>query len=154
MTILRNFRKAIHKRGLLGAIAKNAITQMKKWKNHEPSLSEAEIATNIFNLRYKKGFYSKNEKRKVEEYSVKEFQFESLMDFCLASLDIEGNISPKDQKAFKFSSEMLEEILDDLGYKKEVSQHRELFDRFEMTSSKISFFAVQWFEKFYGFGKR
>jgi len=97
MGFLRNIKKAIHKRGVIGAIAKNAINQFNKWKIKDPKLSEAEIAFNIFILRYSLGVFTKKEKEKILKYLESEFNVDTLIGFCLVSLDIEGNINPMDK---------------------------------------------------------
>ena len=45
------------------------------------------------------------------------FECESLMDFCLVSLDVEGHIDPSDGKVFFEIAEIIIEELERLGFR-------------------------------------
>lgn len=150
MNIGSNIKKIIHKYGLLGSIAKNAISQFKKWKAKQPNLTEAEISQNIFDFRYSNGNFSKTERIKINKYYESDFKCQSLLDFCLISLDVEGNINPLDNKVFNETAKYLEIILDDYGYPKEDETTGTFLDKLNVSSSKICSFYNQWFKKIMG----
>jgi len=129
--------KWLQKRGLAGMIPRNAYEQYQKWLRKDSTLSEAEIAEGIFSLRYIMGnpILNQDETRRLGSYMESDFKCESLMDFCLASLDIEGHIDPLDGKAFFDTAKTIIEELERLG--------------FRVTNDKISHFVGKWNEHIY-----
>ena len=107
------------KKGLAGMIPKNAFVQYQKWQKKGSSLSEAEIAQNIFTLRYlfSDPQFDRKEAKRFRGYTEGEFECQTLMDFCLASLDIEGQIDPNDDMAFVDVSEIIQNELEKMGFK-------------------------------------
>jgi len=107
------------KKGLAGMIPQNAFEQYQKWKKKDSSLSEAEIAQNIFTLRYllSDPQFDRKEAKRFHGYMEGEFACQTLMDFCLASLDIEGQIDPNDDMAFVDVSEIIKSELEKMGFK-------------------------------------
>ena len=110
--------KWLQKRGVAGLIPRNAHKQYEKWRRANPSLSEAEIAQSIFSLRYIIGnpILNQEETHRLICYLETNFECESLMGFCLASLDIEGHIDPSDSKIFYDTIKVIEEELERLGF--------------------------------------
>lgn len=107
------------KKGLSGMIPKNAFEQYQKWEKRDPNLSEAAIAQNIFALRYllSNPKFDRKEAKRFRGYMEGEFECQTLMDFCLASLDIEGQIDPNDDMAFVDVSEIIKSELEKMGFK-------------------------------------
>lgn len=133
--------KWLQKRGLAGMIPRNAYEQHQKWQRKDPTLSEAEIAQGIFTLRYIIGnpILNREEISRLGSYMEGDFECESLMDFCLVSLDIEGRIDPSDGKVFFDTAETIIEELERLG--------------FRVTNDKISHFEGKWNEHIYQYRK-
>lgn len=147
------FQKWIHKRGLLGRIAKNAMEQYLKWQQKDPSLTESEIAKNIFVLRYvsSHGIFEKAERKKIDIYISKDFYPQNILEFCLASLDIEGDINPNDGKLHDKFAKFLNDYLVDFGYPKKQKSHLdEVFQQVNFADNRIIDFNVKWFEKILG----
>ena len=143
-------QKWFHRRGLLGAIAKNAMEQYFKWKLKDENLTEAEVAKNIFIYRYTNpnGIFDANEKIKITKYISSSFLPENLVEFCLISLDIEGNINPMDGKTYTELSGWLEEFLVYNGYPtKEQSELDIALNKLDPHSLTVSQFNVKWYER-------
>lgn len=117
--MLRFVKEWIHRRGLVGAIARNAMEQLSKWKQRFPKMTEAECARRIFELRYfnSEAVFSASERAKVEHYMIAKFEINSIMDFCLISLDIEGGIDPSDPGSYMEIGKILHYYVIELGYK-------------------------------------
>lgn len=109
----------LQKRGLAGMIPRNAYDQYCKWKRKDSSLSEGQIAQGIFYLRYITGnpILNKAGDDRLSRYMASDFECTTLMDFCLTSLDIEGEIDPSDGNAFFNTSKIITEELDRLGFR-------------------------------------
>ncbi len=124
--------KWLQKRGLAGMIPRNAYQQYQKWRRKDSTLSEAEIARGIFSLRYIMGkpILNREEIAKLSSYMESNFECESLMDFCLVSLDIEGHIDPLDGKAFLNTTRIIIDELKRLG--------------FTVRSNQVSDFVTKW----------
>jgi hypothetical protein len=135
------FKKWIHKNGLCGAIAKNAVEQYNKWKNRDPSMAESEIAYNMFFLRYTNpnSVFSSSEKAKISKYLSLEFYPASILEFSLISLDIEGNLNISDGKTYTELANWVEEFLTDFGYPKRTkSEIDQMIDNLDNCSYEIS----------------
>jgi hypothetical protein len=106
-------------KGLSQMIPKNASEQYYKWKKKDPSLSEAEIAQSIFALRYllSDPHFDRTEAKRFGGYTGGGFECQTLMDFCLASLDIEGQIDPHDATVFYEVSSIIHSELEKMGVK-------------------------------------
>jgi hypothetical protein len=115
----KGISNGLQKHGLAGMIPKNAYEQYNKWRRKDPSLSEGQIAQGIFNLRYIAGNPILNQagNNRLLGYMASDFECKTLMDFCLVSLDIEGEINPSDGSAFFNTAEIINEELDRLGFK-------------------------------------
>jgi hypothetical protein len=124
--------KWLQKRGLAGMIPKNAYEQYQKWQRKDATLSESEISQGIFSLRYIMGnpILNRKEVYRLGSYIESDFECESLIDFCLVSLDVEGHIDPSDGKAFYNTAEIIIEELKRLG--------------FEVVNDKVSPFVDKW----------
>lgn len=109
----------LQKRGLAGMIPRNAYEQYNKWRREDSSLSEDQIAQGIFTLRYIMGNPILNQagKARLNSYMASNFECTTLVDFCLTSLDIEGEIDPSDGNAFFNTAKIINEELDRLGFK-------------------------------------
>ena len=104
-----------------GMIAQNAYTQYHKWKKMDPSSSESDIAGNIFLARYviANSIISKEGRGKLTIYIERDFELKTLMDFCLVSLDVEGEINPSDMAWFFEVADLIKTELARLGFKSE-----------------------------------
>ena len=133
--------KWLQKRGVAGMIPRNAYEQYQKWQRKDSTLSEAEIAQGIFSLRYIIGnpILNREETLRLGSYMKGDFECESLMEFCLVSLDIEGHIDPSDGKVFLDTAEIIIEELERLG--------------FRVTNDKTSRFADKWNEHIYPYNR-
>jgi hypothetical protein len=100
-------------------IPRNAYEQYNKWRREDSSLSEDQIAQGIFTLRYIMGNPILNQagKARLNSYMASNFECTTLVDFCLTSLDIEGEIDPSDGNAFFNTAKIINEELDRLGFK-------------------------------------
>lgn len=109
----------LQKRGLAGMIPRNAFEQYNRWKRKDSSFSESYIAQGIFNLRYIAGNPILNQEghTRLNGYMASDFKCTTLMDFCLTSLDIEGEIDPSDGNAFFNTAKIITEELERLGFK-------------------------------------
>lgn len=109
----------LQKRGLAGMIPKNAFEQYNKWRHKDSSLSESQIAQGIFYLRYVRGnpILSQAGRARLNGYMASDFECTTLMDFCLTSLDIEGEIDPSDGNAFINTAKIINEELERFGFK-------------------------------------
>jgi hypothetical protein len=109
----------LQKRGLAGMIPRNAYEQYNKWRRKDSSLSEGQIAQGIFTLRYIMGnpILNQEGKTRLTGYIASDFECATLMDVCLTSLDIEGEIDPSDGNAFLNTAKIITEELDRLGFK-------------------------------------
>lgn len=109
----------LQKRGLAGMIPRNAYDQYCKWTRKDSSLTEGQIAQGIFILRYITGnpILDKTGKDRLSRYMSSDFECMTLMDFCLTSLDIEGEIDPSDGNSFINTSKVISEELARLGFK-------------------------------------
>jgi hypothetical protein len=118
-------------KGLAGMIPKNASEQYYKWKKKDSSLSEAEIAQNIFNLRYllTDPHFDRKEAKRFRGYMEGRFECKTLMDFCLASLDIEGQMDPHDTAAFYDVSSIIQSELEKMGVKPGADDIRDFVGR-------------------------
>ena len=148
--MIKSFQKWMHKKGVLGAIAKNAMDQYSKWKRKDEAISESDISANIFRMRYTNpnGVFDDNEKIKIAIYLSSGFLPDNLTEFCLVSLDIEGNINPLDGKTHSELATWLEEYLVDFGYPKIVATHLDnVFRRLNFHSTIVNDFNVKWFDK-------
>jgi len=118
-------------KGLAGMIPKNASEQYYKWKKKDPSLSEAEIAQNIFSLRYlvSDPHFDRKEAKRFRGYMGGGFECQTLMDFCLASLDIEGQIDPCDTTVFYDVSSIIQSELERMGFKPGADDIRDFVGR-------------------------
>ena len=112
------FLNWLQKRGLAGMIPRNAFDQYAKWKRRYPDMPEAEVAQSIFMLRYVVGkpILTNQEQKRLASYLSGDFEFSCLLDFCLASLDIEGHIDPLDGDAFTKTVPIIIEELERLGF--------------------------------------
>ncbi|MBT4714689.1 MAG: hypothetical protein HOB84_07950 [Candidatus Marinimicrobia bacterium] len=108
----------LQKRGLAGMIPRNAYEQYNKWRRKDSSFTESHIAQGIFNLRYIIGNPTLNQEghTRLNGYMASDFECTTLMDFCLSSLDIEGEIDPSDGNAFFNTAKIINEELDRLGF--------------------------------------
>ena len=118
-------------KGVAGMIPKNASEQYYKWKKNDPSLPEAEIAQSIFTLRYllSNPHFDRKEAKRFRGYMEGGFECRTLMDFCLASLDIEGQIDPHDTTAFYEASSIIQSELEKMGLKPDAGDIRDFVDR-------------------------
>lgn len=148
------FERWIYKRGILGAIAKNAVGQFNKWQQKDKTLSEKEIAKNIFLLRYTNpnGVFDQYQRSKIKKYIDRDFYPENLVEFSLTSLDIEGQLGPMDKDHAKLVG-YLEGYLGELGYAAEPPHFLDdVMRKLNPYSTKANQFNVKWFEKIKGFG--
>jgi len=118
------FGKWLKRRGVVGAIPKNAVEQYHKWHRKDPNLDEGEIAEGIFTLRYKAPIppLNREERRRFLGYEKGGFKFECLVDFCLASLDVEADMAPEGGDKFKETCEVILEELGKLGFQADAEQ--------------------------------
>jgi hypothetical protein len=112
-------KKWLLKRGLGGMIPKNAVEQFTKWKIRSPEMSEDEIAKGIFTLRYlaTDPTFDEDESKRFISYMKGQFECRCLLDFCLASLDIEGGIDPSDGVVFEEAADLVIEGLEERGFR-------------------------------------
>ena len=108
----------LQKRGMAGMIPRNAYEQYNKWRRKDSSLAECQIAQGIFALRYTIGNPILNQagNARLSRYMASDFECATLMDCCLASLDIEGEIDPSDGNAFFNTAKIINEELERLGF--------------------------------------
>lgn len=138
--------KWLQKRGLAGMIPRNAYEQYQKVKRRDSTLSEAEIAQAIFMQRYVIGHPILNRKEvvRLSSYLESDFEFKSLVDFCFASLDIEGHIDPLDKEMFYDTASIIVEELKNLGFKFDVDVFLKDYLGGKDGDSEISSFVVKW----------
>ena len=100
-------------------IPKNAVEQFNKWKTRSPEMSEGEIAQGIFTLRYlaTDPVFDEDEGKRFIGYMRGQFECRCLLDFCLASLDIEVGINPADGTAFEEAADIIIEGLEERGFR-------------------------------------
>jgi len=124
-------KKWILKRGLAGMVPKNAVEQFIKWRRRSPEMSEGEIAQAIFALRYitTDPNFNDDEMRRFVGYIECSFECGSLLDFCLASLDIEGGIDPGDGDAFNEATALIIEGLEERGFRVEEDHLQSFIDK-------------------------
>lgn len=77
-------------------VADNAVTQYHKMKRNQPEYSPKEIAGILWSWRYMNAFLTTEKTKRFLSYMETEFPIETMMDFCLSSLDIEIRVSPSD----------------------------------------------------------
>jgi hypothetical protein len=143
--------KWLFQRRLLRSIAKYAMKEFKKRKKYDEHLPEQQIAHEIFKSRFldTKRQYPEREKYKIQKYIDANFYPNNIIEFCLASLDIEGNVTPSNSKDYSGFAKDIESIMVSLGYPYEKSTHDVFFKKPDLISSRIYRFVGRWYDAFF-----
>jgi tetratricopeptide (TPR) repeat protein len=89
------------RRSIGGQIPKYAAELYNEWKARDANLTDAEIAQRMFSLRYPANDPNFAHRARLNGYLEGKFECQGLLDYCLAVLDIEGEITPKNDRVFR-----------------------------------------------------
>jgi len=84
--------------------ADNAVKQYKKAMSH--GVSQKDVFGMLFATRYSRAYLDEEDKQRFSQYIDSDFSFETIADFCMATLDIELNINKRENFA-KYSNAIL-----------------------------------------------
>ncbi len=104
-------------KGPAGKIARGVHGQFIDLKRRHPEMSEEEIAKALFLHGYSTGkSLNKMEQIRINKYLEDDSRITSILDLCMAIIDIELNISGRDEKAFEMAKNIVISELKKLGY--------------------------------------
>lgn len=88
-------------------VADNAITQYRKAESKKLGDSPQEIAAFLWDWRYANAMLNDQKRERLEHYIESDFPIETMVDFCLGTLDIEILVSPVKHDVFNHVAEYI-----------------------------------------------
>lgn len=107
----------LNSKGPAGKIARGVYGQFIDLKRRHQEMSEEEIAKALFLHGYSTGkSLNKMEQIRINKYFEDDSKITSIFDLCMAIIDIELNITAKDDKAFEMAKNIVISELNKLGH--------------------------------------
>lgn len=102
------FMDWLSSKGPAGRIARGVHRQFIDLKRRHPEMSEEEIAKALFLHGYSTGkSLNKMEQIRINKYFEDDSKIASIYDLCMAIIDIELNITERDDKAFEMARKVV-----------------------------------------------